>query len=91
MRVRSEMDCDGDGNRSKSERVRENMKGDQALQRLGSKCVSKKKKTKALQQDQPKKINPMAVCIKRGLRPAQKKRGKMSKKHGLRPGLRPHV
>ena len=50
-----------------------------------------KKKTKALQQDQPKKISPMAVCIKRGLRPAQKKREKMSKKHGLRPGLRPRV
>ena len=54
-------------------------------------CEEKKKKTKALQQDQPKKISPMAVCIKRGLRPVQKKRGKMSKKHGLRPGLRPRV
>ena len=51
----------------------------------------KRKKTKALQQDQPKKIGPMAVCIKRSLRPAQKKRRKMSKKHGLRLGLRPRV
>ena len=31
LRVRSEMDGDSDGNRSESERVRENMKGDQAL------------------------------------------------------------
>ena len=40
---------------------------------IGFKMCEEKKKTKALQQDQPKKISPMAVCIKRGLRPAQKK------------------
>ena len=33
----------------------------------------------------------MAACIKRGLSPAQKKRGEMSKKRGLRAGLRPRV
>ena len=30
-RVRSEMDGDGDGNRSERSRVKENMEGDQAL------------------------------------------------------------
>ena len=36
-----------------------------------------------------KDTGPMAACIKRGLRPAQKKRGKKGKKRSLRPGLRP--
>ena len=41
------MDGDGDGNRSERSRVRENMEGDRALQRvMGSKCVRKTKEKK---------------------------------------------
>ena len=47
----------------------------------------KKQRRDALQNI--KDTGPMAVCIKRDLRPAQKKRGKKGKKRSLRPGLRP--
>ena len=56
------MDGDGDGNRSERSRVRENMEGDRALQRQGSKYVRKTKDKKK------KKKNEGIV-----LRPAQKK------------------
>ena len=51
----------------------------------------KKKKRRLYNKTSPKKMGPMATCIKRGQSPAQKKRGKMSKKRGLRAGLRPCV
>ena len=56
-----------------------------------NKKKKKKKKNEGIALQNIKDTGPMAVCIKRGLRPAQKKRRKMSKKRGLRPGLRPHV
>ena len=47
LKVRSEMDGDGDGFRSERLRVREKMEGDRALQRvMGSKCVRKTKEKK---------------------------------------------
>ena len=51
----------------------------------------KKKKNEGIALQNMKDTSPMAACIKRGLRPAQKKRRKKSRKRSLRPGLRPHV
>ena len=87
------MDGDGDDFRLERSRVREKMEGDRALQRvMGSKCVRKKKEKKKQRRDALQNIkdtSPMAACIKRGLRPAQKKCGKKGKKRSLRPRLRP--
>ena len=54
-----EMEGEGDGFRSKRWRVREKMKGDQALQRSDSRfkmCLRKKKTKKKKRRDCPKKI-----------------------------------
>ena len=56
-----------------------------------TKGKKKKKKRRLYNKTSPKKMGPMATCIKCGLSPAQKKRRKMSKKRGLRAGLRPCV
>ena len=82
------MDGDSDGNRSERSRVRENMEG-VGLFRDRFKMCEKKTKTKNKNEGctirpAQKKMGPMAACIKRGLSPAQKKRG-------LRAGLRPRV
>ena len=89
------MDGDTDGNRSERSRVRENMEGvglfRDRVQNVWGKNKKKKQKRRLYNKTSPKKMGPMAACIKRGLSPAQKKRGEMSKKRGLRAGLRPRV
>ena len=63
MKVRSEMDGDGDGFRSERLRVREKMEGDRALQRvMGSKCVRKKKKRRLYNKTSPKK-SVLWLCV----------------------------
>ena len=61
------------------------------VQNVWGKQKEKKKKQRLYNNTNPKKMGPMAACIKRGLSPAQKKRGKMSIKRSLRAGLRPRV
>ena len=85
------MDGDSDGNRLERSRERENMEGVGLFRDKVQNVWGKNKNEGCTIRPAQKKMGPMAACIKRGLSPAQKKRGEMSKKRSLRAGLRPRV